>query len=58
MSGTESDLQYYKRRAGEEWRAAASAACPEARACHRTMAEHYARLAESEAGRAPVDEGV
>lgn len=58
MSGTESDLQYYRRRAGEERRAAASATCPEARACHRAMAEQYARLAESEAGRDPVNEGV
>ena len=42
----ENDAQYFRRRAGEERRAADEAAGPEARAAHADMAERYARLSE------------
>lgn len=42
----ETDAQYFRRRAGEERRAADEAAGPEARAAHGELAERYARLSE------------
>jgi len=42
------DQQYYRGRAKEERAAAAAATDPAAKAAHRRMAEHYARMIESD----------
>ena len=47
----ESERQYYSRRAAEELQAAAHATTPEARVCHRTLAEHYAIIVQEHENR-------
>jgi hypothetical protein len=44
----ETDLQFFSRRAMEESRAAARAACPQAAAAHRYLAGAYAGLVKHE----------
>lgn len=44
----ETELQFFSRRAMEESRAAARAACPQAAAAHRYLAAAYAGLVRSE----------
>jgi hypothetical protein len=49
----ESDRQYYLRRAAEELQAAERAQTPKAELLHRTLAENYAHIVESEDVAAP-----
>ena len=53
----ESERQYYSRRAAEELQAAAHAASPEARLCHRMLAEQYAVIVQEHENR-PEHQGA
>jgi hypothetical protein len=50
----EDDARYYRRRSAEECRAAGEAASAQARAAHRKIASHYARMSRAMRDRAPA----
>jgi hypothetical protein len=54
----ENETEYYTRRAAEERKAAAAAQSPEAEQRHRTLAEHYARIAQQQAAARPMVNGT